>query len=135
MIKLPKIGDTIDSQKAIELCRHFGFEKLAKRIEDNLDKVEPFEFDGCSWLPDKIVSKLINVPTLTLICLWHDLKYMFGEKGNDEERLMADYQFGIDLLNGGAAAEVSLSFFGAVQVGGGEYLRRSFSWGAGWKMK
>ena len=125
---IPKIGDIISTGKALELCDYFGLITLAKRIVDNPDIFKPWKFDGCSMMPDHIVSRLINVPALTEICLKHDLKYAYGEPGNNEERLRADYELGVDLLRGGASAEVSLLFFTGVQAGGGE-LGLSFSWG------
>ena len=127
-MKLPEIGETIDNEMAIELCRHFGFEELVQRIEANPESYKPWVFDGASMLPDLIVSRLINVPDLTEIALKHDLKYAYGVSGDDEDRLKADYELGVDLLASGASARVAMIFFGAVQAGGGE-LGLSFSWG------
>ena len=39
-VKLPKIGDTITNSRARDLCQHFGFDNLVKRI----DEAQPGEF-------------------------------------------------------------------------------------------
>jgi len=133
-MQLPDIGDMITTEKALQSCRHYGLDYLVNRIEDNPDNYKSWKFDGCSMLPDKMISALINVDTLTEICLRHDLRYAYGERGNDEERLRADYILGLELLDGSASAAVSKAFFDGVRLGGGE-LGFSFSWGFARKRK
>ena len=128
-VRLPEIGERVTTEWAIELCQYFGLDYLVERVNANPGAYKTWVFDGCSMLPDVIVSRFINVPELTIICLKHDLKYGYGECGNDEERLKADFELGLDLLDGGAIAEVSLAFFTGVQVGGGGELGFNFSWG------
>jgi len=125
---LPDIGDIITTEKAMQLCRHYGLDFLVRRVEGNPDGYTSWTFDGCSMLPDKMISALINVDNLTEICLRHDLRYAYGEPGNGEERLKADYILGLELLENGASAVVSKAFFDGVRLGGGE-LGFSFSWG------
>ena len=127
-MKIPAIGDRITTKKALQLCRHYELDYLVKRIESNPENYKSWKFDGCSMLPDKLISALTKIDTLTEICLRHDLRYAYGEPGNKEERLRADYILGLDLLDGGASSIVSEAFFGGVRLGGGE-LGFSFSWG------
>ncbi len=108
--------------------QHYGLDFLVERVEDKPDGYTSWTFDGCSMLPDKMISALINVDNLTEICLRHDLRYAYGEPGNDEERLRADYILGLELLENGASAVVSKAFFDGVRPGDGE-LWLSFSWG------
>jgi hypothetical protein len=127
-MQLPKIGDLVTTEAALSLCDHYGMDKLVKRINRHPEKYRTWIFDGCSLLPDKLVSALTHIVTLTEICLRHDLRYAYGEPGNVEERLRADYLLGLELLDGGASALVSKAFFDGVRLGGGE-LGFSFSWG------
>ena len=127
-MKLPAIGDTITTKKALRLCSHYRLDYLVKRIESNPKNYKSWKFDGCSMLPDKLIAALTKIDTLTEICLRHDLRYAYGEPGNNEERLRADYILGLDLLDGGASSIVSKAFFDGVCLGGGE-LGFSFSWG------
>ena len=125
---LPKIGDLVSTEKALLLCEFYGMKELARRIRSSPGNYRSWEFDGCSMLPDKLVSALTHIPTLTEICLRHDLRYAYGEPGNVEERLRADFLLGLELLDGGASALVAKAFFDGVRLGGGE-LGFSFSWG------
>ncbi|MDX9785928.1 MAG: hypothetical protein RBT11_04085 [Desulfobacterales bacterium] len=126
-MKLPKTGDMITTEKALEICKFYGMENLVQRITLHFDAYKPWVFDGCSMLPDKMVAAMTGISTLTEICLRHDLRYAYGEPGNREERLRADYMLGLDLLDGGANAIVSKAFFDGVRLGGGE-SGYSFSW-------
>jgi hypothetical protein len=127
-MELPKIGDLITTENALSLCQHYGMQDLVRRINRFPGKYRSWVFDGCSLLPDKLVSALTHIATLTEICLRHDLRYAYGEPGNVEERLRADYLLGLELLDGGSSALVSKAFFDGVRLGGGE-LGFSFSWG------
>jgi hypothetical protein len=128
-MKLPKIGDTITTEYAKELCRHFGFDYLVERLEANPEDYKSWVFDGASMIPDRLFSKLFQIPNLTEIALRHDLKYAYGESGNKREKLRADLEFELEVLNDGASAEMAKLMFAAVDVGGKEILNTSFSWG------
>jgi len=70
---LPKIGEIVTTESGIELCEHYGLNYLADRIEDNPDLFKEWEFDGCSMTPTEVLREIIKVPSLTEICLRHDL--------------------------------------------------------------
>ena len=127
--ELPKIGEVVTTERALELCEHYGFSHLLQRIEDNPDLFKEWKFDGCSMTPDAVLSELIKVPSLTEICLQHDLGYAYGDPGNQAERLTVDRKFQIDLLGGGASGFAAKAMFDAVRLGGKEELCLPFSWG------
>ena len=127
--ELPRIGEIITTERALELCGHYDFNKLSKRIEDNPDDFKEWKFDGCSMTPDAVLGELIKVPSLTEICLRHDLGYAYGDPGNEQERLEVDRKFHDELLNTGAREFAAKAMFDAVRVGGKEELCLSFSWG------
>ena len=126
--ELPKIGEIVTTERALDLCEYYGFNYLAKRIKDNSDHFKEWEFDGCSMTPEAVVSELIKVPTLVEICLRHDLGYAYGDPGNEEERILVDKKFQKDLLDGGASELAAKAMFDAVRVGGKEKLCLPFSW-------
>jgi len=126
--ELPKIGEVVTTERALELCEHFGFSHLVQRIEGNPDLFKEWEFDGCSMTPDAVLSDLIKVPSLIEICLRHDLGYAYGDPGNEEERLIVDEKFQNDLLGGGASEFAAKAMFDAVRIGGKEELCLPFSW-------
>ena len=126
--ELPKIGDIVTTERGLELCEHYGLNYLADRIEDNPDLFKEWEFDGCSMTPTEVLSELIKVPSLTEICLRHDLGYAYGEPGNEEERLIVDKRFQNELIDGGASKLAAKTMFDAVRVGGKEKLCLPFSW-------
>ena len=127
--ELPKIGESVTTERALELCEHYGFSHLVQRIEGNPDLFKEWKFDGCSMTPDAVLSELIKVPSLIEICLRHDLGYAYGDPGNKEERLIVDRKFQNDLLGGGASEFAAKAMFDAVRVGGKEELCLPFSWG------
>ena len=127
--ELPQIGEVVTTERAIELCEHYGLNQLTERIEDNPDFFKEWEFDGCSMTPTAVLSELIKVPSLTEICLRHDLGYAYGDPGNEEERVLVDKKFQIELLDGGASEFVAKAMFDAVRAGGKEKLCLPFSWG------
>jgi len=127
--ELPKIGDIVTTERGLALCEHYGLNYLADRIEDNPDLFKEWEFDGCSMTPTEVLSELIKVPSLTEICLRHDLGYAYGEPGDEEERLIVDKKFQNELRDGGASEFAAKAMFGAVRAGGKEKLCLSFSWG------
>ena len=126
--ELPKIGEIVTTERALQLCEQYSFTYLAERIEDNPDQFKEWEFDGCSMTPTEVVSDLIKVPSLTEICLRHDLGYAYGDPGNEEERIIVDKKFQNELRDGGASEFVAKSMFNAVRVGGKEKLCLPFSW-------
>jgi len=126
--ELPKIGESVTTERALELCEHYGFNHLVQRIEGNPDLFKEWKFDGCSLIPDEVLSEIIKVPSLTEICLRHDLGYAYGDPGNREERLMIDKKFQNDLLGGGASEFAAKAMFDAVRLGGKEKFCLPFSW-------
>ena len=125
---LPKIGEIATTESGIELCEHYGLNYLADRIEDNPDLFKEWEFDGCSMTPTEVLSELIKVPSLTAICLRHDLGYAYGDPGNEKERMIVDKTFQNELLSAGAGEFTAKAMFEAVRAGGREELCLSFSW-------
>jgi len=143
--ELPKIGEIVTTERALQLCEHYGFTHLAERIEKNPDLFKEWKFDGCTMTPTEVLSELIKVPSLTEICLRHDLGYTYGAPGNEKERIQVDRIFRYELLSAGAREFVAKVLFDAVRAGGKEELCLSFSWsfarvapckpGFGFKMK
>ena len=126
--ELPKIGELVTTERALELCLYYGFDHLAGRIEENPDLFKAWEFDGCSMTPDEVLKEIIEVPSLTEICLRHDLGYAYGEPKNEKERLVVDKKFQNELLSAGASEFAAKAMFNAVRVGGKEEFCFSFSW-------
>jgi hypothetical protein len=104
-ITLPQVGDTIDTTLALKLCKHFSFDALAIRIQNNPENYNDWVFDGASMLPDKLFSKIFHIPNLVEVSLKHDLKYAYGESGNNSEKHQADLDFQHDLIADGASNE------------------------------
>jgi len=127
--ELPKISEIVTTERGLGLCVHYGLNYLADRIEDNPELFKEWEFDGCSMTPTEVLSELIKVPSLTEICLRHDLGYAYGDPGNEEERLRVDKKFQNELLDGGASEFAAKAMFNAVRLGGKEELCLPFSWG------
>jgi hypothetical protein len=129
MAELPMIGELITTERALELCLYYGFDHLAGRIEANPDLFKKWEFDGCSMTPDEILKEIIKVPSLTEICLRHDLGYGYGEPGNEIERMEVDVKFQNELRSAGAGEFAAQAMFDAVRSGGQEKFCLPFSWG------
>ena len=128
-MNIPEIGEIITCDRAIELSDYYGLEYLVKRIEEKRDSFKDWEFDGVSMIPDDLFSRMFHVPNLTEIALQHDLKYAYGEAGNKTEKLRADLELELSLLNDGASPEMAKLMFTAVDIGGNELLKTSYSWG------
>lgn len=129
-MNLPEIEDVITTAQARALCVHYRYAYLVERIDAApAGTFKEWKFDGASMTPDKLVSKLAGIPNLTEIALKHDLKYAYGELGNDAERLKADDEFRADLLADGASRPVADLMYEAVRKGGHEAWKTSFSWG------
>jgi hypothetical protein len=131
-MKLPEIGEVINSDRAIELCRHFELEYLVERIEANPDAYTDWKFDGVSGVPEKLAAFFTGVDeyTLTYECaLPHDLCYAYGEHGNEIEKQRVDMKFHSDLLTKARMNKFFAElFYKAVRIGGVEELGLSFSW-------
>lgn len=128
---LPAIGATITTERARALCRERGaaFDYIIERIEACPGDFKNWIFDGASLVPDHLAAKILHIPHLLEIALKHDLKYAYGELGNEAERLRADREFRADLIADGTNPLVAESLFAAVRLGGREELKTSFSWG------
>lgn len=129
---LPKIGDTITTERAGALCRHFGFLDLVKRIEANPQRYKEWRFDGCSCLPDETLGRFTGCRWRDITyrcCLPHDLCYGYGEPGNKAERKVADDRFFNDLMEkAGMKRWMAAVFFAGVRIGGAEQFGLPFSW-------
>lgn len=100
-MKLPEIADILTTQRALELCAHFGLDYLIDRINGNLDSYKDWSFDGCSGLPDEVMGLFTGCDWKDITfkcCLPHDLCYGYGEIGNDIERERVDETFYNDLV-------------------------------------
>ncbi|MCP4651076.1 MAG: DUF1353 domain-containing protein [PVC group bacterium] len=128
-MKLPQIGDTITTLRAIELCKHFKFYELSAYINRDIEKFKPWVFDGASMLPDKWFVKTSKIPNLIEIALKHDLEYAYGEHGDKVRRKEVDLKFRKNLRKDGVGPVLAEIMYRAVRFGGSEILKRSFSWG------
>ena len=126
---IPNIGETITTDRALDLCRSFGLDYLVERIEYAPDVFKDWVFDGASMIPDELFSQVFDIPSLTEISLRHDLKYAYGEPGDLQEKARADEAFKQDLLNDGAAPAVAQLMFQAVETFGDGPIATDFSWG------
>jgi hypothetical protein len=131
-MELPRIGETVTTEKAKALCRHFGLDDLVKRIDAAQESFKSWEFDGCSCLPDEALGLFTgcNWQAITYhCCLPHDLRYAYGEPGNKAERKAADEQFYDDLVRqAGMKPWMAAAFLAGVRAGGAEEFGLSFSW-------
>ena len=127
-MKLPEIDDKITTEHGIQLCEHFGYKYLVDRLNKNPDDYKDWVFDGASMVPDQLFAKLFHIPNLVEIALKHDLKYAYGEQGNKTEKLRADLEFELDILNDGASPRMAKLMFTAVDLGGIEELNTPYSW-------
>ena len=99
-MNLPEIGETIRTERALELCEHFELDHLVERIKANSDHCEAWVLDGISVLNDRFSAAVSGVDQdiLTRECaLPHDLRYGYGEPGNKKERKESDLKFKSDL--------------------------------------
>lgn len=127
------IGHIIDPEVGLKLCEHFKLTHIVQRIENNLNDYEPFEFDGCSCLPDELMGLFTSCKwqdITYLCCLPHDLEYAYGDPDDDEGKLFADMSFKHNLLYKAHMKNwLAKVFLAAVSIGGSEELGLSFSWG------
>jgi len=123
LIVMPKMYETITTEKALELCRHFGLYHLVDRILDHPQAYKPWEFDGCSWYPDKFFWKILLIGKGKKItyecCLPHDLAYAYGED-IEGERLYADRKLYSDLISKAKMFRfIAKAFYAMVRIVGG----------------
>jgi len=132
-MELPAINDTITTEAALELCRHFNLEYLVERIESDPTRYRDWKFDGCSGLPDELMGLFTGCKWQDITyqcCLPHDLCYAYGDPGNRRERKQVDENFHRDLLTkAGMRPWAAAAFLAAVRVGGAEIFGLPFSWG------
>ncbi|CAG0943272.1 hypothetical protein BROC_02214 [Candidatus Brocadiaceae bacterium] len=126
---IPKIGETITTNKALDLCRSFGIDYLIERIEINPEAFKDWVFDGASMIPDALFAQVFDIPSLTEIGLRHDLKYGYGELGNHQEKARVDEEFKQELLGDGASPTLAQLMYQAVDTFGGGPIATDFSWG------
>jgi hypothetical protein len=131
-MELPKVGETVTTEKALELCRHFELEYLVERILSHPERYREWKFDGCSGLPDEVMGFFTgcNWEDITYkCCLPHDLCYGYGDPGNAEERKRVDREFCENLVNkAGMKKWCASAFLAAVRLGGVEVFGFPFSW-------
>ena len=125
---LPNVDDTINNERAKELCEYFGYTHLVERINTNPNSYKEWVFDGASMIVDKEFSEMHHIPNLVEIALKHDLKYAYGESGNTAEKLQADKDFQGDLINDGASPTTAKFMFKMVDKFGKEEYKTPFSW-------
>jgi len=120
---MPELYETITVEKGLELCKHFGLDYLVKRIEAHPEIYRDWEFDGCSWYPDKFFWKVLLFGKGKKItyecCLPHDLAYAYGED-IEQEREKADSKLRDDLINKAKIYKfIAQGFYLVVRAGGG----------------
>lgn len=124
-MNLPLKNEIVPMEQIKELCMAKGLKELWQKIEEDPPELD-FKSDGCSMWPDKWLK--VNFYSA---CFFHDLKYWAGHKGEERERLKADAEFIIDLLECGASTKMCELMFKGVRIGGAELWNQSFSWGFG----
>lgn len=125
-----EIGDIIDVDVGLELCKYFGLEYLSERLMEHPERYSSFKFDGCSGIPDQALSLLgCKWQDITYqCCLQHDLGYAYGTPGNIAEKKMVDSFFYQNLIDmAGVKPWIAKIFKKAVELGGQEW-GLSFSW-------
>jgi hypothetical protein len=131
-MKFPKIGDRVETQQALELCRYFKLDYLAARIEADEDAYSSWIFDGCSCIHDEFLGLLTGCDHEAITykcCLPHDLAYAYGQPGNRMERKRVDLKFQSDLITKAGMKEwIASAIYEGIRVGGAEVFGLSFSW-------
>lgn len=128
-----KIGDTITPEMGIKLADRLGLAHYAHRIKSNPGGYKDFVFDGCSGVPDKLMTQLtwrLWADIVYKCCLPHDIGYAYGRRGDKMERKIVDFFFERNLITK-ASVHPALAklFFLLVRIGGTEKLGLAFSWG------
>lgn len=132
IIVLPKVGEKITTNRAIELCQYYKLNYLINRIQKNPELYNEWIFDGVSGLPDRLASILVDCDQhlLTYECaLPHDLAYAYGKLNDVNEKKAIDTKFLHDLIYVANANPVMAKvFYLAVNVLGKQELRMPFTW-------
>ncbi len=127
MMEIPKPGTTVSTKDAIAICNAHGKTDLARRLQDNLDRL-PAEwiFDGCScWYQTWRGHPVYQV------CFWHDVAYLIG--GDEAMRLEADLELALGLVRMTRSVDFAEITLAGVRIGGAGAWRKNFSWGYGQK--
>lgn len=132
-MKLPKIGDTVDTDWALKLCEHYKLDHLVTRIRENPGAYKSWKFDGVSGVPDNLFAFLAGVDLKILVyqcALPHDLCYGYGESGNEAEKIKADNDFYDNLVRKAKINKrlAKLMRWAVINLGKEEF-GFSFSWG------
>jgi hypothetical protein len=128
LMKIPKIGDTIDNNLAIELCEHCQFDDIAALIEAKPEHNREWEFDGAAMLTDRVLATLVGIDLEKFIQapLKHDLKYAYGIPGDKTARQLADKELEQDFLGIDLHCILAKGMFFAVDLFGGEEWATDF---------
>lgn len=86
--------------------------------------------DGCS-IPFHLKRFLIETPAMRACCVKHDKKYYYG--GSIKDRLVADAEFLLDLLEAGIEPIIAEEMYKAVRLLGGPSAQQPYSWAFGGK--
>lgn len=124
-MELPVPGQQVPLTRVEEICAHFHLTELWKTIASD-PPARPFCSDGCSLWFDKWKGY-----DLYPACFIHDLKYWAGYPGEEVERLIADAELMIAVARIMGSVKMAEIMFAGVRVGGGEWMKASFSWGFG----
>ena len=131
-MNFPKIGDRVDTEQALALCRYFKLDYLVLRLEQAPSLYKSWVFDGCSCVHDEFLGLLTGCDSEAITykcCLPHDLGYAYGEPGNRMERERVDLKFQSDLITKAHMKEwLAAALYEGVRVGGEEVFGLSFSW-------
>lgn len=131
-MRFPEIGDRVDTDQALELCRHFKLGYLVDRIEANRGAYKSWIFDGCSCIREEFLGFVSGCDSRAITyecCLPHDLGYAYGEPGNRMERKRVDLKFQSNLIHKAGMKEwMAAAMYEGVRVGGSEIFGFSFSW-------
>lgn len=124
-MQLPGKGVIVPLPQIETICLHFGLAALWNKIAND-PPIHPFSSDGCSLWFDKWKGF-----DLYPACFKHDLKYWAGYPGEEVERLIADAELMIEVARIMGSTHMAETMYAGVRLGGGAWVRASFSWGFG----
>lgn len=124
-MQLPGKGVVVSLPQIEAICLHFGLTALWQKIARD-PPIHPFSSDGCSLWFDKWKGF-----DLYPACFKHDLKYWAGYPGEEVERLIADAELMIEVARIMGSTHMAETMYAGVRLGGGAWVRASFSWGFG----
>jgi len=125
MIPIPKPGTKVSTKDAVAICNAHGKTELARRLQDNLDRL-PAEwlFDGCSyWL------QIWRKHPIYQVCFWHDIAYLIG--GSEAQRMEADLELALGIVRMTGSIDFAMMMFAGVRFAGDSAWKKDFSWGYG----